>query len=89
MICYSHTGPVLYIYDFASFSVKNTPKKSIRDAVALSISTDEKVLAFANRSKEVNMIFVKDTTQQSLGGALKAAIMAKKNASLSLPPPKQ
>lgn len=54
MIAKSENSSNLHIYGF-----DRKVKKTIRDAVALSVSTDEKTLAYANTSAQVRMIFIK------------------------------
>lgn len=55
MISKSETASRLHIYDF-----DRRLKKSINDARALSVSTDEKILAYATASKEIKMICIKE-----------------------------
>ena len=54
MIAKSENSSNLHIYGF-----DRKVKKTIRDATALSVSTDEKVLAYANTASQVHMIFIK------------------------------
>ena len=54
MVSKTDNSSNLHVYGF-----DRKVKKTIRDATALSVTTDEKVLAYANTSQQVNMIFIK------------------------------
>ena len=55
MITKSPNDSSLHIYGFDSRC-----KKTIRDAIALTVSSDEKLLAYANNSSQILMLFIKE-----------------------------
>lgn len=45
----------MYVYGFDTIC-----KNCIRDVTSISVSTDEKLLAYSNSAKQVFMVFIKD-----------------------------